>query len=124
MKKNVYVLGNPLEPADRPAVKLLPKLKEKFPQINFVRLDPTEEMNLNDTKDMMFFDTVIGINKVTKFDDVNQWKVSPRVTVHDYDLPLTLGILKKLGKIKNITIIGIPPKGNAAKILWDLKKYL
>lgn len=124
MKKTVYVLGNPIESLDRAAVSLIPKLKKFFPRINFIHFDPTEELPIGLVKNIIIIDTVIGIEKVMKFDDLNRWKLSPRVTVHDYDLPLSLGILKKLGKIKKVSIIGIPPKEKATKILGDLKKYL
>lgn len=124
MKRIVYVLGNPIEPADRTAVNLIPRFKKSFPHINFVHFDPTEELPENISAELTLIDTVIGIDKVTKFDNLDQWKLSPRVTVHDYDLPLMLGILKKLGKIRKITIIGIPEKGNLRKFFQDLEEYL
>lgn len=123
MNRIVYVLGNPVESLDRAAVRLIPELKKSFPHINFIHFDPTEELPKNN-KNLIIIDTVIGIDKVTKFDNLDQWKLSPRVTAHDYDLPLMLGILKKLGKIKNIIIIGIPPKGNLQEILKGVKKIL
>lgn len=122
-KPTVYVLGNPIEPSDRPAVNLIPRLKKSFPHINFVHFDPTEELPLNN-KNLTVIDTVIGTKKVTKFDDLTQWKLSPRVTAHDFDLPLSLGILEKLGKLKNITIIGIPKRGSRGNFLKDLGEYL
>lgn len=124
MKKTVYILGNSIEPIDASAVNLIPRLKKSFLHINFIHFDPTEEFSENLTDELILIDTVIGIEKVTKFDNFNQWKISPRVTVHDYDLPIMLGILKKLGKIKKITIIGIPPKGNFQEILKGVKKIL
>lgn len=124
MRKTVYVLGNPVETSDQSAVNLIPKLIKSFPQIDFVHFDPTEELPLSYNQNLIILDTVIGLEKVTKFENFNQWKLSPRVTVHDYDLPLMLGILKKLGRIKNITIIGIPEKGSQDKILKDMEKYL
>lgn len=124
MKKTVYVLGNPIEHLDQAAVDLIPKLKKFFPRINFIHFDPTEELPAVLNQNLIFIDTVIGIEKVTKFENLDQWKISPRITVHDYDLPLTLGILKKLKKINNITIIGIPLTGKSIKIQEELKRYL
>lgn len=124
MKKTVYVLGNRIEPLDSPAVRLIPKLKKKFPKFNFIHFDPTEEFPHNIiNKELIIIDTVVGLRNVTKFDDSNHWILSPKVTVHDYDLPLTLGILKKLGKIKKVTIIGIPSKENLNKILKEVRRY-
>lgn len=122
-KKKVYVLGNPVETADNAAVRLIPELKKKFPHLNFIRFDPTEEFPLNN-KDLIIIDTVIGIKKVTKVEGLDNFSLSPRNSVHDYDLPLTLGILKKLGRIKKVTIIGIPSKVKLSEILKEVKKYL
>lgn len=122
-KSIIYVLGNPIEPSDRQAVKLIPLLKRKLPHINFIHFDPTEELPPNNKK-LTVIDTVMGIKKVKKYTNLNLWSLSPRVTAHDYDLPLTLGILKKLGKIKEVTIIGIPSKGNFERITNDIKNIL
>lgn len=123
-KKIVYVLGNPIEKTDSQAFKLIPKLQNKFLHINFIHLDPTEELPLLDNQNLILIDTVMGLKKVTRFDGLNHWKLSPRVTVHDFDLPLSLGILQKLGKLKDLTIIGIPPKGKETQILKEIKNIL
>lgn len=124
-RQQVLVLGNPIEKSDRFAVKLLPSLRKKFPLLDFIHFDPTEELpqNIID-EELIIIDTVVELTKVTKFKDLNQWAISPRVTVHDYDLPLSLGILKKLGKIKKVTIIGIPAKGGTHKSFKEVVKIL
>lgn len=122
MKKTVYVLGNSEESLDQEAVRLIPELMKSFPHINFIHFDPTEEFPENTSDKLILMDTVIGLDKVTTFNNIDYWKLSPRVTVHDYDLPIMLGILKKIGKIRNITIIGIPYKGNFQKIISEVSK--
>lgn len=119
----VYVLGNPDVDIDSVPLKLLPKLEEKFPGINFIHFDPTEDIDIVD-KHFIIIDTVLSLNKVTLFNDLNRWTISPRISLHDFDLPLFLGLLKKLGKVKKITIIGIPEKGNSKKMLLDVAKFL
>jgi len=123
-KKVIFVLGNEIEPTDSAAVKLLPQLQALFPQITFQRLDPTEELPKNATDELILIDTVIGISKVEMINDLNHLSLSPRVTVHDFDLPLSLGLAQKLGKIKKVTIIGIPPKGNIKEILTQSKRVI
>lgn len=124
-KQRVLVLGNPIEKLDSPAVNLIPRLKKTFPCINFVHFDPTEELPQNTiNKDLIIIDTVIGLKNVTKFNGLNYWALSPRVTAHDFDLPLHLGILKKLRKIKKIIIIGIPAKEGKKEIIKGIKKIL
>lgn len=121
MKKTIYYLGNLLIKKDSLPIKLIPKLKKEFPDINFVHLDPTEEFPLNKSQSFVLIDTVIGLDKVTKFNSLNHWAASPRISVHDFDLPVSLGILQKLGQIKKITIIGIPKKGKLKKLTKEVK---
>ena|SRR3990170_1543595 len=120
MKKIIYVLGNQVVDIDRIPLKLLPKLQDLCPQFDFVRLDPTEEIQIDETRELILIDSVIGIDKVTVFHDLNYLSLSPRVTVHDYDLPINLGLLQKLDKVKKITIIGIPAVGEVNRILNEV----
>ena len=122
--KVVYLLGNEIEPTDSLPVQLLPQLQKKFPQITYKRLDPTEELPEYETDELILIDTVIGISKVKIINDVNYLSLSPRVTVHDYDLPLTLGLARKLGKFKKVTIICVPQKGNRKNILAQLERVI
>lgn len=124
MKKTVYYLGNPLLPIDNKPFKLIPYLAKKYPDISFIHYDPTEELPLNHPKDLILLDTVEGISKAEKFEDLDKWVLPPRVTVHDYDLPLELHILKKLGKINKVIIIGVPAKGNNQEILKQVEGIL
>ena len=105
----IYVLGNQLEDIDKLPIQLLPLLQKKLPTINFVLFDPTEELPEPIPKQLYLLDTVVGITEVTVFTDMTNFLLSPRVSVHDFDLPLFLGMLKKLGKINAVTIIGVPP---------------
>lgn len=124
MKRLIYVLGNPLVAIDSLPIKLLPKLRQLCPQFDFEILDPTEELQLEDSQDITLIDSVVGIDKVTIFNDLGYFAYSPRVTVHDYDLLVNLKLMQKLGKLKNFTIIGVPTKGNEAKILNVIINFL
>lgn len=124
MKKTIMVLGNSVVKEDNHALWLIPKLRKLFPQVSFILHDPTEEIpeNLND--ELYIIDTVTGIERVTQFDNLDYFKTSPRLTLHDFDLPLNLGILMKLGKVKKVKIIGIPQKGDKKTILSDVIKKI
>lgn len=122
VKRTVYVLGNPLVHMDSVPVFLLPELKKTFPDITFIHIDPTEGFPDNPLASITIIDTVMGIDNVTVFTDLEAFTRSPRMTVHDFDLPLELGMMKKLGRLKEITIIGIPSNGNPWQIIKDLKK--
>lgn len=123
MKRVVYILGNPLVDIDNLPIKLLPELQKHCPNFSFVSFDPTEDLSINN-ETLIFIDTVLGINKVVKFNDLNYFSLSPRVTTHDFDLSISLKLLQKLGKIKKVAIIGIPEKGNQKKILKEIKNLL
>lgn len=123
-KKTVLILGNPIENLDKPAVKLIPLFKKGFPRIDFIHFDPTEELPPDYGDNLIIIDTIEGIKKVQMFNCLEQFALSARNSVHDYDLPLHLGISKKLGRIKKLTIIGIPAKGEKEKILENTKKIL
>ena len=123
MKKIVYVLGNPLVKKDHLPPKLIFQLEKLFPKLKFILFDPTEDFDLKE-KNIIIIDTILSLKKVTQFNDLNLWTISPRISLHDFDLPVYLGLLQKLGKVKKITIIGVPEKGNRKNILSDVTTIL
>lgn len=123
MTKTVYVVGNAVDPRDRLPMRLLPSLRRRCPNIAFRPFDPTEEFPLH-TPHLVLIDTAEGISRVTLFSDLNRFSLSPRVTVHDYDLSIHLSLLKKLGKLEKLTIVGIPISGSRKNVLNDLVAVL
>lgn len=113
----VYVFGNTSSPSDSFPLKLLPKLQEQFPTINFVHADPTENWYKNE-KELVILDTVVGIQKPTLFHSLDEFEKQSRITPHDYDVYMDLKLLQKTGKIQKITIIGVPVNSNQ-KRLYD-----
>ena len=111
----VYIFGNPAEKSDSLPIKLLPILQKNFAQINFIHADPTENwwqsaptQRGEKEKDLIIIDIVKGIDTVTVFDNLNTFQKQPLVTPHDYDLYTDLALMKKVGKIESVLIIGIP----------------
>lgn len=103
-------------------VQLLPALREQFPDISFEVLDPNEEWDV--PKHMLIIDTVVGIKEMMVFDDLSKFMAAPRMTCHDFDAYANLMFLKKLGKIKDAIIIGIPPDLPGAAVLPELNKAI
>jgi hypothetical protein len=103
----VFVFGNPDLLTDSLPLRILPKLKKLFPKIEFKVQDPNEEWEV--PEEMILIDTVFGIDKVKVFDDMKDFALSPRYSLHDFDAAANLWYLQKLGKIKKIKIIGVPP---------------
>lgn len=124
MKKIIYILGNLNLEVDSLPLKLIPKLKESFPEIDFVVLDPTE--NVPEGEHLVIIDTIINSDEVKMLKDIEKIVSSPTCSLHDFDLGMQLKIMKKLGKIKEVTIIGVPPpsKITMEKAFDGVKKIL
>ena len=102
----VYVFGNPDLPADSLPIRILPELEKRLPRVQFVVKDPNEEWDV--PEEFTVIDTVEGIENVTVFGDLTKFAAAPRVTMHDFDALTNLRYLQKLGKLKKVTVIGIP----------------
>ena len=111
----VYVFGNPDLPADSLPLRILPELEKNFPRVQFRVKDPNEEWDV--PEELVVIDTVQGVNKVTVFNDLARFIAAPRVTMHDFDALANLRYLQKLGKLKKIKIIGVPPAMDEAAAL-------
>ena len=102
----VFVFGNAALEQDSLPLRILPDLETRLPGVSFQVLDPNEEWDV--PKDMIVIDTVMGIKDITVFDGLEQFSAAPRVSLHDFDAYANLRLLSKLGKLKNIKIIGVP----------------
>jgi len=122
MKKKIFVFGNMDLEMDNLPLLILPKLEERFPEIDFVLKDPNEEWE--GVEEVTVLDTAVGIKEVTVFDDLDKFKNAPRVGVHDFDALTNLRYLQKLGKIKKIKIIGLPLDMDESKAVQEITKIL
>lgn len=103
----VWVFGNPDVKEDALPVELLPELKKKFPQHEFTLQDPLDEWNM--PKDhLCIIDTVKGAKRVTVFNGLDAFSLSPHITLHDYDALSELQLRKKVHGLPELTIIGVP----------------
>lgn len=118
----IYIFGNPDLEMDSLPIKLIPELKKLYPEISFVIKDPNEEWNI--PEEMIIIDTALGLNKVTVFDDLESFANTPNLSMHDFDALTNLRYMKKLGKLKKIKIIGIPPEIDPNKALKMIVKIL
>ena len=105
----ILVFGNELVKEDSLAVKLIPRLKEQFPDIEFKHIDPCENLEAEIEKGKLgILDVVQGIKKVIVIKDIEQIKQDKIYSMHDFDLAFNLKILHKVGKLREVEIIGIP----------------
>ncbi len=113
----VYLFGNEDHPQDNYSFRAVEHLKTMvgdessvYNNIDFEIVKPNQDLPFNENENIILMDTVEGIDKTVLLDDKSIDKLvnSPRTSVHDFDLGFQLKYLKKLGKIGNVSIIGLP----------------
>jgi hypothetical protein len=107
-------------------LKLIPKLRERFPGMEFVEFDPNENLE-REGRNLNIIDAIEGIERVVLLTDVDSIQSSPTVSMHDLDLGYSLKLLKKLKLIDSVRIFGIPmemSQKDAFEQLYDLIKLL
>jgi hypothetical protein len=117
----IFVFGNPDLPMDALPVRLVPALKTKFPQHDFQIKDSNEEWDV--PAKLIVIDTVKGIDQVQVFNGLDNFNRAPRVSMHDFDALTQLRLLQKIGRLKEVTIIGVPPdikRGDALESIATL----
>lgn len=108
----IYVFGNEYLAEDRSAVEVARELQNMIEGISFVFVRPNEDVPFVDERRVVILDTVRGIQEVALIEGVDGLILSHRGSVHDFDLAFQLRYLKKLGKLGEVTIIGIPQEGD------------
>lgn len=113
----IYVFGNEDIDIDSLPVKLLPELSKQCPEVTFIHADPTENWHKGE-KDIVIIDTVCGIKSVTQFDSLDSFqKQTHRTSLHDYDVYTDIALMKKIGRIESVQIIGVPQEGKHQLVL-------
>jgi len=109
----IYVFGNAYVAGDKRAVEVARELEDSIEGITFVFVKPNEDVPFVDEQHVVILDTVQGIQDVAlvEEDRIDGLILSPRGSVHDFDLAFQLRYLKKLGKLVEVTIVGIPQEG-------------
>jgi Ni,Fe-hydrogenase maturation factor len=110
---NIYVFGNEYVAEDRRAIDVARELEDTVEGISFVFVSPNEDVPFVNERHVVILDTVQGIQNVAlvEGDRIDELILSPRASVHDFDLAFQLRYLKKLKKLGEVTIIGIPQEG-------------
>jgi len=120
--KTIFIFGNPDLAMDSLPLKIAPKLRQEFPSISFEIKDPNEEWNV--PEELTIIDTVVGPKEVAIFNDLESFTASPRLSMHDFDALSNLKYLKKLGKLKKVTIIGVPVELSEEKAIEAVSEII
>lgn len=118
----VFIFGNPDIAMDSLPLRLLPTLREQFPDIEFSTLDPNEDWDV--PPHMIIIDTVVGIDEPRVFHSLDDFAAAPRMTCHDFDAYANLQLMKKVGELEHVVILGLPPTLHARDALTWLSAEL
>jgi Ni,Fe-hydrogenase maturation factor len=113
----IYVFGNPLVKEDSLPLKLLEKLSNIFPDIAFEEFDTTEDL---EERELTIIDTVKGIKKVEMIDSIDKIVADKIYSMHDFDLGQSLKLMKKMGMINSVRILGVPMDYDEKKAFLEL----
>lgn len=103
----IYVCGNPLVDVDALPLRILPALRKAYPKIQFIEFEPTED--LPHEAELVIIDTIINAKEVMMIDTIDAFVQTKALSLHDFDLGMNLKLAKKMGWLKKVTIIGVPP---------------
>ena len=109
----VYVFGNEDVPEDSKAIEVARKMDRAIDGVSFVFVGPNEDVPFADEGRVVILDAVHGIQDVELIegDRKDALILAPRGSVHDFDLAFQLRYLKKIGKLGDVTIVGVPQEG-------------
>ena len=114
----VYVFGNQDYKEDSTAFDIAEIIKmEPWYEdlgINFIYIKPNQDLPFVGEQRVVILDVVKGISEVKLIteDDLKRMKLHDSSSVHDYDLGFQIEYLKKLKKLGDVYIIGIPFEGD------------
>jgi hypothetical protein len=120
--KNIFIFGNPDLEADSLPLKIQARLEHTFPDISFEAKDPNEEWDV--PEELTVIDTVLDLKEVTVFDGLDAFVGAPHMSMHDFDALANLRYLQKLGRLKKVTVIGVPADTNEEKAFIEIVRIL
>ena len=118
----VYCFGNEFVKEDSLAKKIISNIN--INGIEFKKCNSVEDIDEKDFKRLFIIDVVENINEVIAINDIDRLKDRNIISLHDFDLQFFLKLLRSMDKIKKITIIGLPQKGNLSKIREKIRNML
>ncbi|HJQ28229.1 MAG TPA: hypothetical protein VJ827_02735 [Rubrobacter sp.] len=115
----VYVFGNEYVGEDKRAIEVARELENAVEGVTFIFVGPNEDVPFVDEPRVVILDTVQGMQDVAMVEgaETEGLLLSPRGSVHDFDLAFQLRYLKKLNRLGEVTVIGIPQEGELDHLL-------
>lgn len=118
-RTKILIFGNPMLKIDSIPIRIVPKLRERFPDIEFKEFDPNDNLE-NEGRNLTIIDTVQGIDRVVLITDIDSIRVDRLYSMHDFDLGHSLKLLKKMKYLDSVKILGVPMKISEKEALDQL----
>lgn len=119
----IFIFGNPLLEEDSIPLRIASRLRKAFPKLDIKEMDPTEDLRMLG-RDPLIIDTVMGPKDVVVLRGLDSIEDSPRCSLHDLDLGMSLKIMKKTGMIDSVSIIGIPSSMEEDRAFEGVRKAI
>lgn len=118
-EKTILCFGSYVE-GDNLAFEIYDSLKGKVQGKNLVKCKtPFELLEYVEKEDVIILDVVKGIKEVRIFKNIEEFKKTQTVTIHDMDLGFFIKILETVKKAK-FRIIGVPFGKKRGDVLQDV----
>ena len=124
----IYVFGNKDAPGDVGAIEVAEGVGGAVDGVSFVFVGPNEDVPFVDEERVVVLDVVHGMREVALIsgNDIDRFAPPPRTTVHDFDLAFQLRYLKKIGRLGEVCVLGIPKEGEVdySRVISILRKLV
>ncbi len=119
-KRKMLVFGNPLLSFDSLPLRLLPRLRAEFPEIEFKEIDSVEDLE-KEGRNLLILDSADGIKKTVVAKSVEGLEARKLFSLHDFGLAHYLKLLKKAGLVDSVVIFCVPKNAGEEKTFRELK---
>ncbi len=119
--KTLYVFGNEYLKGDGFAKQVAKYLNGT---VNIADCTTPEDLFYAKEKEILILDVVRNIKNPLIIKDTSQIKTKKIISLHDFDLGFFLKLMREINNNKKIKIIGVPPRGNAAKIAKEVQSLI
>ncbi len=122
----ILVFGNPHLKEDNFALKVAEELRKS--EVKNLRIEHCvvfdDIFKYKNHERLYLMDVVEGVKRVTIFDNIDKIKSNRLFSLHDFDLGFYLKLMRTIGKLRRITVIGVPVKGDKKAMARKVRELL
>ena len=122
MNTIVLCFGNEFIKEDALAKEIADEIT--IPNVEFKKCDSVGDVFAYKDYNIFIMDVVKNAKDVMVFDDIDKLNAPQLYSLHDFDLSFFLKLMKGIGKMNKIKIIGLPMKGDKKEIIAKLTELI